>query len=103
MKKLILIFGAFAIICIVISYTAEQRITDNFKENTTQTQSAQLTEAYTVKSENGKVVVYQGDTLLHKTSTATSTLPKRDQKILLYGISVNSKEELNEILENYCS
>lgn len=103
MKKLILIFGTFAIICVIISYSAEQKITQNFNTDTTQTQNVQNPEVYTVKSENGKVVVYQGDTLLHKTSTATSTLPKRDQKILLYGISASSKEELNKILENYLS
>ena len=104
MKKLILIFGVFSIICVIVSSVAESRV--NSANVTTETVSASENEnldIFTVRSENGKIVVYKGDTMHLKTDTAVSTLPKPDQKILLYGINANSKEELDKILEQYCS
>ncbi len=104
MKKLILIFGAFAIICVIISATF-----DNINPNTSndtvaeQTVDGTYTDSYTIKSENGRVVVYRGDELFIKTSTSTSTLPKKDEKELLYGITVHTKEEMDRLLEQYCS
>lgn len=103
MKKLILIFGIFAIIMVTISYAAERKIEDNFKDNTSTNQSVTQNDVYTIKSENGRIVVYKGDTLYQKTSTATSTLPKSDQKELLYGISAQTKEQMQAILDDYCS
>lgn len=104
MKKLILIFGAFSIICVMITSVAQQRVQslDSGSEQPT-TVSATDTVSYTVKSENGKVVVYKGDELYLRTSTAVNTLPKIDQKTLLYGISVSSKEEVDALLQEYCS
>ncbi|MBQ8860422.1 MAG: hypothetical protein IJ015_03680 [Ruminococcus sp.] len=104
MKKLILIFGTFAIICVAISATF-----DNINPNSVSDTQIQLSEndaisdSYTIKSENGRVVVYKGDELLIKTSTSTSTLPKKDEKELLYGITVKTRQEVDRLLEQYCS
>ncbi|MBQ4128817.1 MAG: BofC C-terminal domain-containing protein [Ruminococcus sp.] len=104
MKKLILIFGAFALTFVMISALMD---TASLKAQSadviTQTQLEQEQKIYTVKSENGRIVVYYGDELIQKTSTAVNTLPKKDQKTLLYGITVNSKEEVELILQDYCS
>lgn len=104
MKKLILIFGAFALTFVMISALMD---TASLKAQSadviTQTQLEQEQKLYTVKSENGRIVVYYGDELIQKTSTAVNTLPKKDQKTLLYGITANSKEEVELILQDYCS
>lgn len=104
MKKLILIFGAFSIICVIVSSVADMKIQSiNEPTEATVAASEAADNIYTVKSENGKIVVYKGNTLYLKTSTAISTLPKLDQKELLYGITATSKEEMIKILEAYCS
>ena len=104
MKKLILIFGAFLIICVVITHVAQEKVESKIHSYESQSVSDESkNEMYVVKSENGRIVVYQGEELLYKTTTATSTLPKIDQKELLYGITANSEEEVERILEEYCS
>ena len=104
MKKLILIFGAFLIICVIVTHIAGQQAQGKTHETETQSVSEQQkSESYTIKSENGRIVVYQGEELLYKTNTATSTLPKIDQKELLYGIVVSSKQEVEKVLQDYCS
>lgn len=104
MKKLILIFGIFAVIFVVISgfaqmYRADTQVTQSATENQSEVQD----EAYTVKSENGRIVVYQGDTLIQRTATHVSTLPKKDQKALLYGIKAEDMEQVDALLMDYCS
>lgn len=104
MKKLIAIFGAFAIICVIVSsFSDNSYISSTPKPEFTETVGSSSAEVYTIKSENGRIVVYKGDELFLKTSTAVNTLPKKDERELLYGITVNSKEEMNKVLENYCS
>ena len=104
MKKLILIFGAFALTFVMISALMDTAsLKAQSSDVITQTQLEQEQKIYTVKSENGRIVVYYGDELIQKTSTAVNTLPKKDQKTLLYGITVNSKEEVELILQDYCS
>ncbi|MBQ6626748.1 MAG: hypothetical protein IIX27_05600 [Ruminococcus sp.] len=103
MKKLILIFGTFAIICVIISSVTQVNSSVN-TEATSQTEKAdEKADIYTIKSENGRIVVYENDTLWQRTSTRVNTLPKIDQKLLLYGISASSKQEVQKILEDYCS
>ncbi|MBR2715790.1 MAG: hypothetical protein IKB73_06280 [Ruminococcus sp.] len=104
MKKLILIFGTFAIICVIISAVADSRA-DALRQtdNTESTQVQSESYLYEIKSENGKIVVYKEGRLHLRTSTAVNTLPKIDQKELLYGIKVNTKEQMNKVLEQYCS
>ncbi len=107
MKKLIVIFGAFFIICLIVSHIA-----DTATQTTNEVQSVERVSKgssdttqtiYTVKSENGRIVVYRGDELLIKTATAVNTLPKKDQTTLLYGVTAYSKEEMEQILEQYTS
>lgn len=103
MKKLILIFGAFAIICVIISFVAEQSVLSLERELMPSESVSESDEVYNIKSENGRIVVYRGDELLMRTDTAVNTLPKRDQKQLLYGIVAYSKQEMERVLQDYCS
>ena len=104
MKKLILILGAFLIICVIISHIAQEKTYSIVHNNEPQDGvSESVGEEYTIKSENGRIVVYRGEELLYKTQTATANLPKIDQNKLLYGIVVKSEEEVRRILENLCS
>lgn len=104
MKKLILIYGAFLIICVIVTHIADQKaqsITHSGEQISNASESVE--DLYTIKSENGRIVVYRGNELHYKTQTATSTLPKMDQNELLYGIVAKSEEEVQRILEKYCS
>ncbi len=104
MKKLIVIFGVFAIICVIVtSFSDRSYISHTPKPESQQTTDSQTGEVYTIKSENGRIVVYKEDELFLRTSTAVNTLPKKDERELLYGITVYSKDEMNEVLEDYCS
>lgn len=103
MKKLILIFGSFLIICLIITYVAQEKVESKMDSLETLSVSDDGEPVYLVKSENGRVVVYYGQELVRKTTTAVSTLPKIDQRELLYGITANSEEEVERILEEYCS
>lgn len=102
MKKLIIITGAFLIICVIISGVLDLSASsyDNLKSNS---ESPIQQSEYVVKSANGKIVVYQGNTMIYRTNTAVNTLPKKDQKELLYGIQADTKEEVKLIIEQYCS
>lgn len=103
MKKIILTAGVFLIAYVVFSSVIVPPKTTAFTQTeTVAAMSAQGT-TYTVKSENGRIVVYLDDALYLRTSTAVNTLPKKDQKTLLYGIVVTSKNELKKVLESYCS
>ncbi len=103
-KKLILIFGTFAIVCVIISYYVGTEVSAKNNDSLeVETQVATICPAYTVKSENGRIVVYKLDELFYKTMTHVKTLPIKDQETLLYGIPADSKEEVNRILEQYCS
>ncbi len=104
MKKLIAIFGVFAIICVIVSsFSDRSYISSTPSPEIIGETDSSVAEAYTIKSENGRIVVYKGDELFLKTSTSVNTLPKKDERKLLYGITVDTKEEMNEVLEDYCS
>lgn len=103
MKKLIVIFGTFAVIFVVLSvYLDNSSVNANNGEVVIQ-QNAQTQQTYTIKSENDRIVVYRGDTLLYKTETSVNTLPKKDRKTLIQGITVTSQEELKRLIDDYCS
>ena len=64
---------------------------------------ADAVSCYTVRSEDGRLVVRQSDgTVLH-TAIDTRALPSADREALQNGISLNSAEELARLLENYSS
>ena len=56
---------------------------------------------YILKDYNGKIGVYENDSLIYTLDTYIFTLPEKDKKLLSEGIAVSSKEELYQILEEY--
>lgn len=60
---------------------------------------------YTVKNHKGNIAVFeQGkDTPFRTTGIAVKELPPADRALLEKGINASDQEELNLILEDYCS
>ncbi len=102
MKKLIIITGAFLIICVIISAFFDNSAM-GYEQQSASEQTQALGAEFTVKTANGKICVYQDDSLLYRTNTAVNTLPKKDQKDLLYGIQADTLEDVEQILMEYCS
>lgn len=107
MKRLLLITGVILISYVVFSSVITTPKNDTVavaqEVETKAEERARAPMVYTVKSENNRVVVYLDDAIYLKTTTVVSSLPKADQKRLLYGIKLNTKEELKTMLEDFCS
>ena len=60
---------------------------------------------YIVKEYNGKVAAFERGSQkpFKATFTDVSDLPIADRELLKSGIKVNTQEELNSVLEDYCS
>ena len=60
---------------------------------------------YVIKEYNGKVAVFESGSQkpFRATCTDVSDLPIADREILKSGIRVNNQDELNSVLEDYCS
>lgn len=101
MKKLIMIFSVFAIIYVVLS-----QIDANATKGGADTVSASTTQTlhkYEIKGINNRVVVYKDDVLYYRTDTSLDTLPKKDKRELLEGITVYGEKQLKQTIADYCS
>ncbi len=103
MKKLILIFGVFSIICVVVSHVSTTAVENAQTSAQAQLENSAYEASFTVKSLNDRIVVYKGDELYYKTNTSVNTLPKSDRRVLLEGIVVKDEQQLKEVLADYCS
>ena len=56
-----------------------------------------------VSEHNGRVCVYQDGELILQTDTPVASLPSRDREQLARGISVETQQELHQILEDFGS
>ncbi len=67
--------------------------------------SSQTEERYTIREYQGNIAVFMEgvDRPFRITDVDVRTLPKMDQEQLSEGIEVTSTEELNRLLEDYCS
>ena len=65
----------------------------------------EISSKYMVKEYKGKIAVFEDgqNKPFRITDIAIKDLPKADKEFLEKGISVSGKEELNQILEDYCS
>ncbi|MBQ6568936.1 MAG: BofC C-terminal domain-containing protein [Clostridia bacterium] len=93
-RFILLIFSIAA--SFFISGCARQMFSDRTSdENRSQT--------YTVKETNGYIGVFYGEskTPYEILDADISEFPPEDQLLLKNGITVNSREELNEVLEDY--
>lgn len=116
MKKMIAVTGCFVIFCLMINGLLIPSLPSVNAENTpqtTQTSSAkensesspQPDQFYMLKTYNGKIAVYSSDSdiPIEITGASVAKLPKSDQQALKEGIKVNTKKELNRLLEDFCS
>ena len=106
--KLIVIFSVILIVCLTFFYLLTSKNikkiqTENNSETNIPTfeEATEVTITYLIKEFNGKIGIFENDALIYTLDTYIFTLPQKDQKLLSEGISVSSKEELYEIIEEY--
>ena len=64
--------------------------------------SESQTEGWIVKEYEGRIGIFQKNgTLIHVVDTYVKTLPKADQALLGEGFEIQTKAELNAIIEDY--
>lgn len=68
-----------------------------FEENNVENEKTN----YILKEYNGKIGIFENDALIYTLDTYVFTLPENDKKLLKDGITVSTKEELYELLEEY--
>ena len=68
-----------------------------FEENNVENEKT----TYILKEYNGKIGIFENDALIYTLDTYVFTLPENDKKLLKDGITVSTKEELYELLEEY--
>lgn len=68
-----------------------------FEENNVENEKT----TYVLKEYNGKIGIFENDALIYTLDTYVFTLPENDKKLLKDGITVSTKEELYELLEEY--
>lgn len=115
MKKLIVSSSCIVAICLIISFgvlpsikgstTEKENSSTIEKENSSDTISSSSVTSYIVKTFDGSIAVFENgkDTPFKVTSVPINSLPYADQEILKNGIIVNGKNELKDLLEDYCS
>ncbi len=103
MKKLVAVTGIILISCVCFGslYTHPEAARSYTPAAVEQTSAA----GYVIRDWNGKIAVFISgrDKPFKVTSTQTATLPKPDIKKLKSGIYTENKQELERILEDYCS
>lgn len=67
----------------------------------TDTEDNEEATIYMIKEYNGKIGVYENNSLIYTIDTYVFTLPEVDKQLLEKGIAVSSKTELFELIEEY--
>lgn len=104
MKRLIISTCCFVLACLVFSFgILPNLVKAQVLDEPTPESCSSLT--YVVKNFKGNVAVFEADAAepFKITDVSINTLPYNDQNNLEKGITVNSKEELNSLLEDLCS
>lgn len=106
--RLSIIFFSVVITLLVGNYILIDRKIDNAVDKIVEQNQpvfdetvVDLEKTYTLKEYNGKIGVYENDSLMYVLDTYVFTLPEKDKKLLNSGISVSTKEELYKLLELY--
>ena len=104
--KAIIIFSLIVIVSLTFFYfLVSKKIETNSTQQSSDLPAFEETNdeetSYILKEYNGKIGIYENDSLIYTLDTYLFTLPEKDKKLLSEGISVSSKEELYEILEEY--
>lgn len=120
MKKFMLCVAFFLTLCVGTAYFMEVNNSPKVsistgevkKESTPQEPKFTPSHCAINKEENYELKEYEGTIAIFKTGTntplkttsiAVNDLPKTDRDMLKTGIKASSEEELNVLLEDYCS
>ncbi len=96
----ILIFAVMTIYFLLISRKIDKITKDGVNDVFEETVESQ-NPVYTVKEYNGKIGIFENESLIYTLDRYVFTLPEYDKKLLSSGIEVSTKEELYEIIEEY--
>ncbi|MBQ1309040.1 MAG: hypothetical protein II629_00775 [Ruminococcus sp.] len=102
MKKLIAITGVILISCVCAgslwapSAASAQPQTAGVQEKTEPG-------SYKIADSGGHVAVFYADAPLLTTDTLTDSLPRADAKRVREGIPARSRQEIEKLLEDFCS
>lgn len=106
--KMIFIFSTIliallAIFCFLITNKIEKSINSALKTEIPVFEEAleEPKNTYILKEYNGKIGVFENESLIYTLNTYVFTLPENDKKLLNEGISVSTQEELYLLLEYY--
>ena len=106
MKKLIISTCCFVVACLIFSFGIMPNLVKaQVSDTPTPAPESRSSLTYVVKNFNGNIAVFESGAAepFKITDVSINTLPYNDQNNLEKGISVNSKEELNSLLEDLCS
>ncbi|MBE6662964.1 MAG: hypothetical protein E7602_00500 [Ruminococcaceae bacterium] len=103
--KIAIIISAVVIVTLTFFYflllSKIDKISNPIKEDDTPVFEETTEIRYILKDYNGKIGVFENNSLIYTLDTYIFTLPEKDKKLLSEGICVSSKEELYQILEEY--
>lgn len=107
MKKILISIGCFLLACVFVLFIANftsEKDTDNIAVDPN-TDIKKIDTYYIVKDYNGNIAVFESDkdAPFRITEVRVSELPSADKALLEKGIQASTQEELNRILEDYCS
>ena len=103
--KVAIIISAVFIVALTFFYFLTLSKINNLEKNDEEDNTPVFEETveikYILKDYNGKIGVFENDSLIYTLDTYIFTLPEKDKKLLSEGICVSSKEELYQMLEEY--
>ena len=107
MKKLFITAGCFLFLCVGAIFFFCNSLAPEHTEKAAEIQKVEtpVSQSYLIKEWEGNIAVFEegNDTPFRTTTVALNELPPADRDLLTKGISAASQEELNTILEDYCS
>ena len=116
MKKLVTVTGCFLFMCIIITSAilpsmpktmAKDNIDADAQSVVQEDSNPPKTDddTYIISEYNGKIAVFKKSSSepLFVSDVYVSSLPQADKQMLKNGIEVNTKKELNRLIEDYCS
>lgn len=105
MKKLLLLTGIILIACVLAGSLAAPSVSDMTVVEATTAAAKASVRGYVVRDCDGKIAVFRkGEAApMMTTATRTESLPRADAQKLRRGIEAGSKQEVERILEDFCS
>ena len=98
MKRNLIFLLTLLILLSIIIVSSSKNINTKTLENE---EISSKTNEYTLKLENEKVVLFEGDKIIKQYDIILSVLPGEDIELLLNGIKVNSIAEADYLAEDY--